>query len=126
MLTRPVTSDALARLRDERDLADRRYNDALTALDRAMPVAAALPTRPDAYDDRQLPPLNEHGQILSGTTLPAPRGVRSRLAHFIWRLVAPALERQQAFNALVVDQLAAKHQRRASGVARRTPRSLPR
>jgi SAM-dependent methyltransferase len=105
MLTRPVTSDALARLRDERDLADRRYNDALTALDRAMSVAAPLPTRPDAYDDRQLPPLTEQGQILSGTILPAPRGVRSRLAHFIWRLVAPALERQQTFNALVVDHL---------------------
>jgi SAM-dependent methyltransferase len=105
MLTRPVTSDALARLRDERDLADRRYNDALTALDRAMPVAAPLPARTDAYDDRLLPPLAEHGQILSGTILPAPRGVRSRLAHFIWRLVAPALERQQTFNALVVDHL---------------------
>ncbi len=37
MLKRPVTSDDLARLRDERDEADRRYNEALTALDRALP-----------------------------------------------------------------------------------------
>ena len=37
MLTRPVTADDLARLRAERDEADRRYNEALTALDRALP-----------------------------------------------------------------------------------------
>ena len=43
MLTRPVTSDALARLRDERDHADRQYNEALTALDRSLPAPAPLP-----------------------------------------------------------------------------------
>ncbi len=37
MLKRPVTADDLARLREERDQADRRYNEALTALDRALP-----------------------------------------------------------------------------------------
>jgi SAM-dependent methyltransferase len=105
MLTRPVTSEALAELRDERDVADRRYNDALTALDHAMPPAAPLSGTPRAYDDHQLAALNEHWQILSGMTLPAPRGVRSRLAHFIWRLIAPILERQQAFNSLVVDHV---------------------
>ena len=37
MLKRPVTSEDLDQLRRERDDADRRYNEALTALDRALP-----------------------------------------------------------------------------------------
>jgi hypothetical protein len=43
--------------------------------------------------------------VLAGHDLPAPRGLRSRLAHFVWRLVAPVFERQQAFNARLVDHL---------------------
>jgi hypothetical protein len=89
MLTRPVTSEALARLRDERDLADRQYNEALTALDRSLQPPSPLPAAPGAYDDRQLATLNERSEIVSGVTLPPPRGIRSRLAHFVWRLVAP-------------------------------------
>ena len=41
MLSRPVTSDDLARLRAERDEADRRYNEALTALDVVIPLAVS-------------------------------------------------------------------------------------
>jgi SAM-dependent methyltransferase len=105
MLTRPVTSDALARLRDERDRADRQYNDALTALDRSLQAPASLPDVPPGYDGQQVGTLNECWEILSGVSLPAPRGIRSRLAHFVWRLVAPVLERQQAFNSVLVDHL---------------------
>jgi SAM-dependent methyltransferase len=105
MLTRPVTSDALARLRDERDLADRQYNDALTALDRSLRETAPLPAAPRGYDDQQFGALNDRWQIVSGVTLPPPRGLRSRLAHFVWRLVAPVFERQQAFNSTLVDHL---------------------
>jgi SAM-dependent methyltransferase len=105
MLTRPVTSDALARLRDERDRADRQYNEALTALDRSLQAPASLPDVPPGYDGQQVGTLNERWEILSGVSLPAPRGIRSRLAHFVWRLVAPVLERQQAFNSVLVDHL---------------------
>jgi SAM-dependent methyltransferase len=105
MLTRPVTSDALARLRDERDRADRQYNEALTALDRSLQAPASLPEVPPGYDGQQVGTLNERWEILSGVSLPAPRGIRSRLAHFVWRLVAPVLERQQAFNSVLVDHL---------------------
>jgi SAM-dependent methyltransferase len=105
MLTRPVTSDALAQLRDERDLADRQYNDALTALDRSLRAPASLSGAPRAYDDHHVGTLNERWQILSGVSLPAPRGIRSRLAHFVWRLVAPVFERQQTFNSSLVDHL---------------------
>jgi SAM-dependent methyltransferase len=105
MVTRPVTSDVLARLRDERDAADRSYNEALTAVDQALQRPTELPPPPPAYDDQQVASINESWQVLAGHDLPAPRGLRSRLAHFVWRLVAPVFERQQAFNARLVDHL---------------------
>jgi O-antigen chain-terminating methyltransferase len=105
MPTRPVTADILKQLREERDEADRRYNEALTALDAALPRPASLPPLPPSFDDHQSAALNQHWQILDGVTLPPPRGLRSRLAHFVWRLVAPILERQQAFNSALVDHV---------------------
>jgi SAM-dependent methyltransferase len=105
MVTRPVTSDVLARLRNERDAADRAYNEALTDVDQALTPPPDLPPPPPAYDDQQVAAINESWQVLAGHDLPAPRGLRSRLAHFVWRLVAPVFERQQAFNARLVDHL---------------------
>lgn len=105
MLKRPVTSEELARLRQERDEASGRYNDALTALDHALPRLVGEPQPGADFDATQLDVLNERWQILAGQALPAPRGVRSRLVHFVWRLVAPVFERQQAFNAAIVDHL---------------------
>jgi len=126
MLTRPVTSDALARLRDERDLADRQYNEALTALDRSLQPPSSLPAAPGAHDDRQLATLNQRWEIVSGVALPPARGIRSRLAHFVWRLVAPIFERQQAFNSTVVDHLNrnAVAERDAAAVANRLVEAL--
>ena len=123
MVTRPVTSDVLARLRDERDAADRSYNQALTAVDRALPPPADLPPPPPPYDDQQVAAINDSWQVLAGHDLPAPRGLRSRLAHFVWRLVAPVFERQQAFNARLVDHVnrnVRTERETAEGVARLT------
>ena len=50
--------DRLKRLKRERDEADRRYNDALTAVDRALPGALPLPSPPPGVDDSQLAALN--------------------------------------------------------------------
>jgi SAM-dependent methyltransferase len=106
MLKRPVTSEDLAQLRRERDEADRRYNEALTALDRALPrPAGAPPGTPAAFDADRLPTLNEQWRVLPADPLPPARGLRSRLGHFVWALVRPALERQQAFNSALVDHL---------------------
>jgi SAM-dependent methyltransferase len=83
--------DLLSRLERERLEADRRYNDALTALDAAARVLAAAPPESPPlvpYDPSQLPRVNERWQILSGAYDP-------RLAH----------ERQQEFNASLVDHL---------------------
>ena len=57
----------LRRLEEERQEADRRYNDALTALDRAQRRPPDLPAPPAAYDDSQLPVLNDAWNIV-----PAP------------------------------------------------------
>ena len=105
MLKRPVTADDLARLRDERDAADRRYNEALTALDRALPHFDGDRRAIAAFDDSQVTPLNQRWQILEASALPPARGLRSRLAHFIWGLMGPVFERQQAFNAALVDHV---------------------
>ena len=105
MLKRPVTSDDLDQLKRERDEADRRYNDALTALDRALPRPSGAIAGTAAFDDERLPALNESWRILPPTTLPPARGLRSRLAHFVWDLLRPALEKQQAFNSTLVDHL---------------------
>ena len=105
MLKRPVTSEDLARLREERDEADRRYNDALTALDRALPRLSPASTAVAPFDDSQVTPINERWKVLDGVALPPVRGLRSRLAHFVWALVGPVFERQQAFNAALVDHV---------------------
>jgi SAM-dependent methyltransferase len=105
MLKRPVTSEDLEQLRRERDQADRRYNEALTALDRALPRPSGGLAAVSPFDGEQLPALNEHWRILPTGALPPARGLRSRLAHFVWDLVRPALERQQAFNSKLVDHL---------------------
>ena len=86
----------------ERDAADRRYNDALTRVDRALPqmpdstwtgvqVAAAA----NAFRDRAV--------ILP--TAPDAPGLRGRLTRFVWRLVGPIFARQQEMNTAVADHL---------------------
>jgi SAM-dependent methyltransferase len=105
MLKRPVTSEELARLERERADADEAYNRALTALDRALPASPPLPGTPAPADDGRAADVNALWRILPDTPLPPPRGLRTRLAWFVWRLVAPALQQQQAFNSALVDHL---------------------
>ena len=93
----------LKRLADERAAADRKYNDALTALDTALLHLTTLPAAPPAYDEHQITPLNE-----SWSSLVAPAtggGVKGRLAAFVWRIVAPSLQKQVTFNAALVEHL---------------------
>ena len=95
--------ETLRRLAKERDEADRRYNEALTALDRGRPATSPLPHPRPGFDDHQLGALNE-----AWNTLPSPpvvSGVKGRLAGFVWRIIAPYLQRQLTFNSLLVDHL---------------------
>ena len=94
--------DVLRRARAE---ADRRYNDALTALDALVGAAPpALPSPAPPFDEALVTPINERWRIL-----PAPPefggGWRGRLGRFVWRIVGPVVDRQQAFNASLVDHL---------------------
>ena len=95
--------ETLRRLKEERDEADRRYNDALTALDKSFKPAPSFPAPPPEYDERQITPLNDAWNVLPAP--PAARGLTRRLTGFIWRTVGPFLQRQLTFNSLLVDHL---------------------
>ena len=96
----------LRRLNQERDEADRKYNDALTALDRVLMREPDFPHPPPAYDEQQITPLNQAWDILDGgRAAPAGGGLKGRLAAFVWRITGPALQRQATFNSLLVDHL---------------------
>ena len=101
---RTVNEQDLARLKRDREEADRRYNAALTELDAAIRGLPGVPHPPPAPDETQITPLNTRWEILKAA--PAmPAGVRGRLARFVWQLVEPALMSQQAFNSALVDHL---------------------
>jgi cyclopropane fatty-acyl-phospholipid synthase-like methyltransferase len=96
--------DGEARQKD-RAAADRRYNEALTALDAAVVPPSSLPARPPSLDETKLPAINDSWRILQNGAPHAGRGWRARLAAFVWRLIGPILDRQQHFNALIVEHL---------------------
>ena len=61
----PEPEDSLERLERLRKEADGLYNDALTALDGALPERLALPHPPAGFDDQQIHPLNKSWRIAS-------------------------------------------------------------
>lgn len=103
MTDQQTVEDLLARLERERLDADRRYNAALTALDRALHVAPAVPDAPRAYDPSRLPDVNAAWQTLPGGAPAFDASLKGRIGRLVWRLVGPALEQQQQFNSAVVD-----------------------
>lgn len=105
MTDQPTVEDLLARLERERLDADRLYNAALTALDRALQSAPSLPGAPRAYDGSRLPAVNAACTILPQGAPAFDASVKGRLGRFVWRLVGPALEQQQQFNSAVADHL---------------------
>ena len=97
--------DLLARLERERLEADRLYNAALTAVDRAVQTPPDLPEAPRPYDDGRLAALNRDWNILPAGAPAIDRSLKGRLRGFIWRLLGPPLEAQQRFNSELVDHL---------------------
>ena len=93
------------RIERERLEADRRYNDALTALDRSIGERPDLPHPPPAFDVTGLDALNAHWNLLPAGAPPIDRSLKGRLRGFIWRLIGPPLESQLRFNAALVDHL---------------------
>ncbi len=72
------------RLAAERSEAHRRYNEALSVLDRAIQSMPAWPAPPPGYDEQKLPDIN---------------------AAFNALVEKPAFDRQMAFNAALVEHL---------------------
>jgi SAM-dependent methyltransferase len=113
-------ADLFERLDRERQSADRQYNDALTALDRAQQDRQArppLPSLPAFHDASQVEQLDLGWRIVQP---PVDRSFKGRLRGFIWRVVGPTLDAQQRFNAVLVDHVnrnAAAHDRAAQAVA---------
>ena len=85
--------DRIQHLARSRARADRRYNDALTALDAVVLGRPEMPDTvvPPCFDDRQMQALNETWHLLPDETLDFGTGCRSRLRGFIWRLIGPSL-----------------------------------
>ena len=101
--------DLVARLERERQDADTRYNDALTALDRVIhtpPAPSAPGTSPRPPDTSRVADINRAWNIAPGDAPPASnRSLKGRLRSFIWRMVGPPLEAQKQFNALTVEYI---------------------
>ncbi len=104
-MTEQPLGDLLARLDREREQADRRYHAALAAVDRAVQEAQRLPAPPAPRDTSRVADLNQQWTVLDPLPPPVDASWQGRLRGFIWRLVGPPLERQQAFNATLVDHL---------------------
>jgi SAM-dependent methyltransferase len=112
------SADELARLKRERDQADRRYNEALTNLDAAIQASRELPSPPPPYDEFQITPLNERWELLPLKPDEGSGWLR-RFRTQAWGMVAPLFERQQAFNSALVD-----HINRNVAMNRETARAL--
>ena len=112
------------RLVAERAEAHRRYNEALTALDRAIQTLPEWPAPPPRYDEQVLPAINE-----AWRNIPEGRPARGKwwqrgIADSAWRLVGPMFERQAAFNAALVDHLnrnAVAHREASAALATALP-----
>lgn len=112
---RTVSEEDLERLKRQREQSDSRYDEALTRLDAALPGLPDFPHPPPAPDDTQVTPLNTRWDILRARPAAAP-GWRGRLARFVWGVLEPVLAEQQAFNALLVDQVNRNIQPQREGV----------
>jgi SAM-dependent methyltransferase len=113
-----VTDRDIARLDEERLLADGLYNEALTKVDRAL-------VQPEPLPGPHLPPhyrhhsdLNRQWEILPADPT-ARGGLKAFLARLVWRVVAPVFQRQQAFNAALVGHInqQAEHEQEAREVS---------
>jgi SAM-dependent methyltransferase len=117
-------STLLNRLLAERREAHRRYNEALSLLDRAIQSPPNLPPAPPAYDETLLPRINESWRILSKDDAPKPQGWGTRIFGMVWPAIAPLFDRQMAFNSAVVEHLnrnAAAHRDAHAAIERAMP-----
>ena len=115
---RETLEQTLRRLKQERDAADLRYNEALTELDRAVRPPVGIPDVPPPIDDTRRAQLNDAWNILPAPPV-ASSWTQRKFVGLLWRTIAPYFERQLKFNSLLVEHinLNADAQRAAHGGA---------
>jgi len=101
---RTILEDELDERKRQRETADSRYDEALTALDAALWSTPDFPHPPPPLDETQVTPINSRWEILRARPA-VPSGWRGRLVQLVWTVVEPLFAGQQAFNAAVVDHL---------------------
>ena len=114
----------LNRLLAERTEAHRRYNEALTTVDRAIQSLPEWPDPPPAYDEHKLPDINGAWTILAPGLPERPAGLSGAMFDGVWAALKPVFERQMAFNAALVEHLnrnAAAHRDAHAALARALP-----
>ena len=89
----------------ERNAADRAYQEALTAVERALPTKLRRPTPIPLPDDLQLPTLNRFWAAREAGAASGWRRLRTRLARHVRPLIQMLPWRQSAYNAALVDHL---------------------
>lgn len=95
-------SALLNRLLAERREAHRRYNEALTLVDRAIQSTPDLPKAPPGYDETLLPKINATWAIVNEKGWPNKRFINPEA---VFAELAPVFQQQMAFNAAVVEHL---------------------
>ena len=118
MIDRTISADDLGRLRRERDEADRRYNDALTALDRTILALPEIPP-PPAVDPAEIDTLQ---RLSAGAPDPpgAGGGWRGWARRFVWSILEPPLARQEQVNQALINHLTrvlTEHQQTVNAIA---------
>lgn len=114
----------VSRLAAERAEAHRRYNEALTALDRAIQALPELPALPLPYDEQQLPAINEALQSVPEVKPTHAKWWHKTIVDSTWRVIGPIFERQAAFNAALVEHLnrnAVAHREASAALAAALP-----
>ena len=100
-----MSEPLLNRLVAERIEAHRRYNEALTAVDRAIQALGQWPDAPPPYDEQKLPDINNAWTILEEGFPERPVGLSGQAFDIVWHAIKPVFQRQLAFNAALVDHL---------------------
>jgi SAM-dependent methyltransferase len=119
-----MSDTLLNRLVAERTEAHRRYNEALTAVDRAIQALAEWPEPPPAYDEHKLPAINDAFTSLAGGVPQRPGGLGGAMFDSAWAAIKPVFDRQMAFNAALVDHLnrnAVTHRQAHAALAQAIP-----
>ena len=120
----PHPSALVNQLVAERTEAHRRYNEALTAVDRAIQALADWPEPPPAYDEQKLPAINDAFTSLAQGPPQRPGGIGGAMFDSAWTVIKPIFDRQMALNAALVDHLnrnAVAHRQAHAALAQAIP-----